>query len=377
MSQFMFRRQELKRILSALRDGRSVLLVGIRRTGKTRLMKEALRQQKEFGPVYYLDVADYTQLYAFYRDLLSAMPKGVMNAALDLLKCAGNLPNTVMNWLRNHVDKVSGLGVEVDLNAPEDQERLVRYWESVVKALLEILEKTPHDQLPVVAIDELPFMLENLLKRGVSTDEITVTLASLRKLRDAGLRMLIGGSISLENLLSVSNIPHTVLGGLTREVLPPFTQAEAHEYLQINLEGCAAQEAIPEALGKLPDFVPHFLVETAHYLKGLETSDEVGWTMETQVLPAIRRTFLHQFQERLEKNYTGEERTIANALLDQMGRHGPAGGRINTAKLPENATRVLTKLQYDMFFDHAPDLGYRFSLQLLGLWWRSQRGLSD
>lgn len=378
MGTFMFRAKEVKRIRNANQAGRSVLLVGIRRTGKSELMKEVLRQLAEDGqPVHYMDVADQTQLYAFYRDLLAAMPKSVMEHCLGLLKQAGSLPDTLMGWLRTHIDKVNlpgGLG-GVDLNAPDEQARLLRYWETVVKALLQALEKAPKDSIPVFAIDELPFMLENLFARGVTPDEATVALASLRKLRDAGLRMIVGGSISLENLLTLHQIPHTVLGGLVREALPPFTRDEARAFLQDRLQGYPASAHIERVLDKLPDYVPHFLDEVVHHLKVLSPDDDVDLVMETQVLPAIRRSFLTQFQERLDKNYTPDEFASACKILDHLAKHGVEGTSVNLAAQPPNATRVLTKLQYDMFIEEAPDMGFRFTLQLLRQWWQRQRGL--
>lgn len=376
MSKFMFRERELTRILNAWEDGRSVLLVGIRRTGKTRLMKEALRRQKAKSHVHYLDVADYTRLHDFYRDLLAVMPSTLMNKTLTVLKTAGSVPNALINWVRGHVDKVGAFGMEVDLNAIQDAPPLTRYWEPVVAALLKALDDDGlHSEMPVIAIDELPFMLENLLARGVSAYEVTVALASLRKLRDAGLCMIVGGSISLENLLTLHKIPHTVLGGLLREVLPPFSRDQAREFLLVKLQGYPAATALEDALTKLPDYVPHFLDECAHYLKAISDVDEVDMTMDNQVLPAIRRSFLTQFQERLDKNYLTEELACAQALLDQIAQANALGGRIDTTALSAEHNRVLTKLQFDMFIEEAPHLGYRFSLQLLRLWWRSTRNM--
>jgi hypothetical protein len=339
-------------------------------------MKEALQRLKaESQPVHYMDVSDYTELYAFYRDVLEAMPKGVMDICMDVLKQARSLPTAMMDWLKSHVDKVSGLGVEIDLNAPENQQQLVRYWESVSKALLQALGNTPPKDIPVFAIDELPFMLENLFNNGASGHEITVALASLRKLRDAGLRMVIGGSISLENLLTLHKIPHTVLGGLRREGLPPFTRDEARDFLQARLSGHTGASAIDAVLNKIPDFVPFFLNEAVSYLKVLDANGDVELTMDNQVLPAIRRSFLQQFQERLDKNYLSEELETAQAILDHLARQPSTGATVNLAALPTHSPRVLAKLQYDMFIEEAPGLGFRFTLQLLRLWWQSQRGL--
>ena len=97
--------------------------------------------------------------------------------------------------------------------------------------------------------------------------------------------------------------------------------------------------------------------------------------METQVLRAIRRSFLTQFQERLNKNYTPEEFTSACTILDHLAKQKADGASINLTALPPNANHVLVKLQYDMFIEEAPGMGFRFTLQLMRQWWQSQRGL--
>lgn len=225
--QFMFRNSELTRIQTQLEQNKSILLVGIRRTGKTQVVKEALyRFQQSGGKAHYLDVQNYVSLHNFYRDLLAIMPKSVTQKLNDKLASLGAVPSKLLNWLSSHIDKVGAAGVSIEISSNDDT--LTRYWETLGEQLGQILKEHSQnnsaEQLPVIGIDELPFMLENLIQKEVSTAELTVMLASLRKLRDSGLRLIIAGSISMENILDIHKIPHTVLGGLWRETIPPFTQ---------------------------------------------------------------------------------------------------------------------------------------------------------
>ena len=236
---FVFRDQELARIARVVAQGRSVLLVGIRNTGKTQLMKAALTRHAEQGAPHdaaYLDVQTLTALDAFYRELLAALPKPLLARAVALLKTLGQIPEVLLQWLRRHVDEVEALDVKVNLTDPDPEPRqLVRYWEPLLAALERVVIDSPPQTLPLLGIDELPFMLENLLSHGTSVADITVMLAGLRKLRAAGLRMIIGGSISMENLLTLHGIPHTVLSQLWREETPPFTADEARRFLEREL----------------------------------------------------------------------------------------------------------------------------------------------
>ncbi len=375
---FMFRDQELARIARVVAQGQSVLLVGIRNTGKTQLMKTALTRHVAQGQPHcaaYLDVQTLTALDEFYRQLLAALPKPLLKRAFGMLKSVGQLPDALLQWLRRHVDEVEGFGFSVNLHDPK---QLTRFWSPLQLALETAVAESPAESLPLIGIDELPFMLENLLDHGVAVPDITAMLAGLRKLRAAGLRMLLGGSISMENLLTLNQIPHTVLGQLWREDVPPFTHEEAHQYLARELAGSRAAPHIARVLDGLPDHVPAHLGIAANVLAvaDLRASADVDWALAHQVLPHIRGAFLPQFEERLGKHFPGAELALAEDLLDQVARHPDTGGRIDSTGLAPDWRRVLTKLQADMFLRDAPHLGYRFALNLLRQWWRASRGMA-
>jgi hypothetical protein len=202
-------------------------------------------------------------------------------------------------------------------------------------------------------------------------------LASLRKLRDAGLRIILAGSISMENLLALNGIPHTVLGGLWRELIPPFTEGEARLYLQKNLQNTFAGSPIglDLILQELPDYVPEFLEIGVRFLESCPDRKACEVSIENEVLPAIRRSFIHQFDERLIKNYTEEELDIAEQILDMIAKGGKNGSRIDGSQLPKGYRKVLVKLQFDNFILEGADFTQHFTLQLLRQWWSANRGI--
>lgn len=380
---FMFRERELARIADVLSHRQSVLLVGIRRTGKTQLMKAALRDvqaRREQGMAVYLDVSNVISLPDFYQQLLSSMPRSVRRRMSDLLGAARTVPTRLVEWVRQHVDQAEVMGVSIDLNPPDEQTRtaLPRYWEPLLSVLERAVAEHDIADLPVIGLDELPFMLQNLLDRQATVEDLTVLLSSLRKLRDAGLRMVIGGSISMENLLTLQGIPHTVLGGLWREAVPPFTREEATLYLARELKDRPAAGSITLVLDSLPDLVPEFLQSASTVLRSLGDAGEVPHALRQQVMPAIRRSFLQQFVERLDRHYRSDEaRTCAEAILDQIAQHPACGGLLDARALPAAAWRqVLTRLYYDMYLCEGDDMGHRFTLNLLRQWWRAERGLA-
>jgi len=373
---FKFRQLELDRIIHAWEHGQSVLLTGIRRTGKSEVLKAALvRHAENGGSVGFLDVSDYVTLQSFYCDLLSQMPDTIWEKLTDALSEVKNVPDRLVGWFRNHVKQVGIAGTTMDFNPSDDA--LPRYWQPVVEKLQQVLGQYDRLDLPVIGIDELPFMLENLLQREVVSSELTIMLASLRKLRDAGLRLIIAGSISMENLLTLNSIPHTVLGGLVREVIPPFTREEACIYLKSRLAGTAADsdQAVALVLDRLPDYIPEFLNIAEGHVRHCADIVVCQEALRQSVLPAIRRSFLTQFNERLDKNYLPAELPIVEQILDSLARADSSGGRLDGSGLASGYRHVLLKLQYDNFLTEGDDFDWRFSLELLRQWWRANRGL--
>lgn len=376
---FRFRLDEIARIHHCWSQGQSVLLTGIRRTGKSEVLKAALHRYASAGnTVSHLDVQDQNSLPRFYQQLLETLLREVpASVGETLMKAAGQIPSGLMGWIRQHVRTV-GLPeiVEIELAPPDEQ--LVRYWHPLVEQIATSLAAHDPMSLPVIGIDELPFMLENLLNAGTDTQEIIIMLASLRKLRDAGLRLIVAGSISFENLLTLRSIPHTVLGGLSRLSIPPFSRDEAKEYLEEALKGKPASEAaaIALVLDTLPDYVPEFLriaENSLHISKDLAACEQA---LQRDILPAIRRAFLQQFDERLTKNYTPDEQKTVEQILDSIARADIGGNRLDGTTLPADYRQVLLKLEYDNFLIEGEDFKWRFSLNLIRQWWRANRGMA-
>lgn len=380
---FRFRGKEIARILHCWGQGDSVLLTGIRRTGKTELLKAALYRYANQGfSVGLLDVMDYNSLPRFYQDLLelilSKMPPNLTAQLAGLLRSTVGIPDVLAQWVRKQINEINVGGVEAKLNPPSEQ--LLRYWQPLVAQLETLLAdaRTRGVVLPVIGIDELPCMMENLLREGVQAKEIELMLASLRKLRAAGLRTIVAGSISFENLLSLNGISHRVLGEFSRHSIPPFTREEAASFLRDALVGLAAGEdaAIALVLDTLPDYVPNFLSrDTIPYLMICKDLAACEASLHQEILPAIRRGFLHQFQERLDKNYHPQELQTAQQILDAIARGPAQGSRIDGTQLPPEHQRVLLKLQYDNFITDTTDFQWCFSLNLIRQWWRAQRGM--
>ncbi len=382
---FMHREAELARIARTVADGNSVLLVGIRNTGKTQVIKAALTQHQQTHAhgehlAAMLDVQALRSLSDFYAELLGTLPRPILKQMVDRATAISHLPDKLLAGLRKHIQEVGVAGMSLKLTDPQ---HLSDNWRTLHSALeLTVAAQcTAHgpNSLPLLGIDELPFMLQELLQRQPAKADVTALMAELRTLRNAGLRLLLGGSVSLENLLTLNDISHTVLGDLRRETVPPFTLVQAQAFLKVTLAGSPGAAHINTILSLLPDKVPAHL-ETAANIIGVERQldeDKVRWLMRHQVLSAIRKAFLVQFEERLVRHYDATtELPLAEQILDQVAQHGQEGGPLNTTGMPSQWRKVLTRLEADMFLEDAPDLGKKFSLNIQRNWWRAQRGMA-
>lgn len=378
---FRFREQDINRLQIQLNQGDSVLLTGIRRTGKSELIRAALYGYCQQGnAVDYLDVQHENDLSVFYRKLLQSLldntPQDFHDRLQSILDNSLRLPDKLTQWLQTRIKKIEVTKVvNIEFQTPE---QLRTYWPTLVEQIVELLASQPRQQLPVIAIDELPFMLENLLKREIPSQELREMLASLRLLRGAGLRMVIGGSVSFENLLSLNDITHTVLGGLFRLPVKPFTREEAEQFLSEKF--AASYPAQPEPmnliLDTLPDYVPEILKIAHGFLQSCKDLPACQTCLDNEVLPSIRKSFVQQFQERLSDNYSDEQRDCAEQILDALAQGPIAGTMLDSRNFPKNYLRVLTQLQYDNYIEDAPNGGWRFSLNIIRLWWRNNRGMN-
>ena len=190
----------MEALIERIHDGRHTLLTAQRRMGKTSLVRETLRRLEEGGEVEPLFV-----------DLEDAMgPEDVVaEIAAQTLSAQGRwLPirRAFANFMEQAGRRVEELGfvdLKVKLRGGIDGGNWKQRGEAVFAALAD------HDKPVVLAIDELPILVNRLLKgqnyrltpaRKLVADEF---LGWLRKAAQAHRRLclILSGSISLEPIL--------------------------------------------------------------------------------------------------------------------------------------------------------------------------------
>jgi hypothetical protein len=386
MRDFLFREAEVRTLCNTLRSGGSVLVFGLRRTGKTWVLEEAARRlaaddaatggdqtatQRRLQPCL-IDVQTLSTPSQLYNAILAALPAGVVARWRRLVLDGRTLPSKLADAIQNRLKKGSFGGASVELDTG-----LVDYWEPIAAATGQALA----DADPPVAlfIDELPFFIENLLEQGFEKRFAKQVLSTLRAWRGSGTPMAIAGSISLDFLLADLEITSQVMNNVDRLFLYPFQRDEARAMLRRRAEtfglGSWDDACLDAILARIDDLHPFFIDLIARKLSGTDRCDPayIDRTFARQYWPDLRRTFFPQFQERLAKYFTADERRAAEILLDALARSDAETlSRQAIATLLPDADvapgPLLDKLQRQEFI-HALEPGeYAFALRVLRHW---------
>ncbi|MES9858920.1 MAG: hypothetical protein ABW166_20320 [Sedimenticola sp.] len=365
--------------MNTLERGEGVLLAGLRRTGKSWAMKEALARlhKKNPGGLYlYLDIQDLSHPSALFLKILDALPKNATDHFYSLLAKTHQIPSRLVEWLRLRVSKGNAAGTGVEF-----QKGVTDYWKPLSNAIEKVLPQT--EARAVLGLDEVPFFLENLIAKGYTPEFISEILATLRRWRESGVGMVIGGSISLEHQLDSLGIPRTVLGGLFPVDIRPLSTAESLTFLTEGAKSSGltwwSEETGHQVIREVGDGVPYFLRFALDHLSTAASAEEVEECLHNQVLPGLHRAFLYQFDERLSRRYSSGERYAAECVLDLLCRKQEGATIVECQSVLEEPDvdiyGLLTNLQRDDFIRFNPEQHYLFSLRLLRRWWCGRRGV--
>ena len=210
--------------------------------------------------------------------------------------------------------------------------------------------------------------------------DCTIILALLRTWREQGLQMIIAGSISLENMLIAEGISRSVLGGLDQFEVRPFSDEEMNDWLSERAKSnhCDwwASEHSQRVQEVLVDNYPFFGKIAMDELALLKNPEEIPACLEKAVLPRLRREFVYQFDERLEKDlYSPEEIRQAKRLLDAIASQGSMaqGSMEQMITDPQvSAFKLIAKLLRDDFLRENSEQEFDFSFSLLRTYWQQK-----
>jgi hypothetical protein len=288
-------------------------LFSLRRIGKTSLLLELEDRLRKQGGLTLIRID--AQGLSRFRDFLSKLFEQIptegrlQNARQKIAK--NNVVQSLLPglWSRvtgNATQATSGFQNEFDHNAA---------WSGDIEAALE--EAGPI----VLIIDELPYMLRNMMKDGYKPWDVERFLATLRSWRmNSGVRMLLSGSVGLAQLTRIDRV-HVAdhIGDVFPISLPPLSREPAIDMVDALARGDAANywsralsEAIVDASAETwPIFLQYGFA--AVIKAGVRDPTMVKDVIASDVRQALDENFYTQFTTRLSR-YDADQKA-ARAIL--------------------------------------------------------------
>ena len=392
--QFFDREVELRLLRERVENGTHTLLTAQRRMGKTSLVRELLRLLEEDG--------EFATVFVDLEGAMDAEDAVVEMAtqARPLQSVRRRITSQLRNSVRDVRDNIEELGVSelrVKLRAGLDAGNWQRIGDQVFEAL------ATNDRPVVLAIDELPILINRLLKGHeyrFTPERLAVTDAFMGWLRkccqtyEGRVCLIISGSVGLEPVLSQARLSaHANV--FTALDLRPWPHDVAVECLVALARGygvCLPHEIRREMCRRLRCSVPHHVQLFFRHLyehlvrdqRNEATLDDVELVYERDLLSVRGQASLVHYEERLrmvlgDKGYTEalsllSEAVVNGGLLTHRIIELYRGEAVETCEEDSVAT-ALYVLQHDGYLEESEG-GYAFVSGLLEDWWRARHGQS-
>ena len=393
---FFDRQNELEALEERVREGTHTLLTAQRRMGKTSLVRELQRrlaETKEFEVVF-VDL-----------EAASDPPDAIAEIGVQTKPVRGawdRIKTTFANLLRSaggRIEELSVADLKVKLRAGIDAGNWPQRGDAIFAALAE------SDRPVVLAIDELPILVNRLLKdeTGRITPEgkreADAFLSWLRKMgqshRDR-VSLILSGSVSLEPLLEQAGLSAhaNIFSAYDLKPWSEETAVSCLEALAESYEVGLTLEARRDMCRRLRCCIPHhiqmFFDRMHDHLRRAGRKDaspeDVEWVYVRDMQGVRGQVDLQHYEGRLEAVLGRAGYTVALEILTATAVAGEIaietvdryrtyfstrdvsdGGGVPTV------ANVLHVLQHDGYLE-PKDGGYRFVSGLLEDWWRGRYG---
>jgi len=294
--------------------------------------------------------------------------------------------------------------LEIDKIRIKPREGKDLHWKNLGKQLIKLLAK--QEKNLVLTFDEFPEMIKLMIERDRknSGNETVVFLSWLRKLRltmpdDLKLRFLVGGSISLENIVNQIHCGPKI-DDMRRIKVGPFSRENTALLIKalFDSEGVttddATQKAILEYIGTpIPYFVQIMvgaLVRESRNL-GKDFSPEfVEEVYSSYLLGSDYKNHFEHYYSRLAEYYVStDQRTdmvsAAKAILTEMSIVGQVPKRqlyqifleeTRQTRDEDGFGELMALLEDEFYLEYVADReSYRFYSKLLKDWWYRHFGM--
>lgn len=206
---FFGREKELKRMTESWQNkAAGIFIPGPRRIGKTSLVKEFIRRNKEQYKFVYFDLEGRYSIVELCKDLM----KEIDSTFPKFIKAKGDFSEK-WNKIHKMVSEIE-IGKLIKVKTGE----LTKTLKEMTDKMEDIFAELYRENF-IIAFDEFSDFLLNLKKN--SPDEVKFFLEWMRRLRQQGkVRLIITGSINIISTIEELNFPYLINDMADVEILP-------------------------------------------------------------------------------------------------------------------------------------------------------------
>ncbi|MBN1900586.1 hypothetical protein JW926_04585 [Candidatus Sumerlaeota bacterium] len=380
------RDQCVKSFWDTLKSG-SIRVLAERRMGKTWVLHLALARKPEWSlPLF------------FNAEKIDSAPQFVWELNKELHKkklITGTWFNTVDKWFdqfRRTIQMIQGQNLG-KFTIPK-----IDPWESLLHHTCNEFVKHAREKNPVLIIDELPYLLDKLIKSKYQSDAIQL-IDNLRDIRHANpnIRMVFCGSLGLHVVLS--QLKEYGYTGTPFNDMPPFDVPPLEKDQGRYLAGCLLLgeklpltdiDSVAIAVSEAGSYVPFYIQHIVKWMRSNSIPDKPWLPQDALSIPDIwfksndDPAEISYYDSRLDSYYpvdlVDKARSALNVIsrekegmtLDDivnLARHQPKTLNCDM----EQCSRVLDILHKDHYITMQNDR-WRFKLDIVRKWWWNKRG---
>jgi energy-coupling factor transporter ATP-binding protein EcfA2 len=377
-------------VLTALRRGECVRLFGPRRTGKSSLLKECARRLRAEDGYLVVEVnaEGLDGVATLFEQFVTALPMASRQGFVARVK-ALNVPGKIERLVEAWVERGA---------AGDDDRRLVtRHWGTLARAIAELLPTLA--QRPVLLVDELAYLCENLHSETRDPVEVRRLLGMLREWRGAGLGMAMAGSIGIRQFLRRIDVPRNLLTGCMAVQVGPLDPDDAAAMLAALAahgeldwwDEATSRLVIDESTDLLPSCLQFAFRQIEIALAEGGGADDgqalIRQVFRERIRPHYDQEFHQQFDERLG-DYDRAEQDLAREVFACIARSTsgsrarPFADLIEAVEARTGADRPLDRADLDDLVQALADDGFLyddrdrdrigFASRLVEGWWRTR-----
>ena len=275
-----------------------------------------------------------------------------------------------------------------------------RTWKQLLVSAVEDLMKSKLPSRLVLLWDEVPYMLESILKKDGPeiAAEILDTVRSLRVEQNA-FRVIFTGSIGLHHVLgklSAAGIPTSAKNDMYHLSVTPLAPPDAERLAADLLAGegihCSSRDDAAATIAEVVDYFPFYIhhVVAGLRLEQLPASDaNIKDFVARHLVDASDPWQLSHYRNRLSAYYPNDsDAKIVASILDVLAFTNDPADSLSADEILARATsrggivterddllRLLRLMDADHYLSRDTDGSYRFRFPLIRRWWKLDRGL--